>query len=404
MQRVIAGLIWLALSVSGCADASPAATDPAATPTTVSSSSGAVPSPMPTATPPPEPSGSPVVAGWTGPVRAPSVSGAAMGEDGSGGFGSEPEEGDAARAYADIERVVVDIASQPHWRIALAAAPPSDSTDDAAETVISYGLAFETTGDGAPDYVVGLSAEGFGRGDFLVWVTNLATGATEEQDGPPYGFPVEFSTPDEALPGLEAPTMLFTFLGGSRPPGVTLSTPFYAWASVEEAGEVVAWDYAPDEGWIGAPPEAAATPELVAAPRGVVSPLAPAGFPECAAAEFDFVGEGTLLGLGLDTATPVTPPDIDRVGRIWVTRDLMPHDLGPPGGPVEMTRMLCFEFPDGSGGSGWPVDPAWRPPTTEGQTASGDAADARPSPALLALVLLALAALGVSAIAFRSRR
>ena len=37
---------------------------------------------------------------------------------------------------------------------------------------------------------------------------------------------------------------------------------------------------------------------------------------------------------------------------IWVTRDLMPHDSGPPGGPVVFTRMLCFEFADGSGGSG----------------------------------------------------
>ena len=404
MRRVSSVLIWLALSVSGCADASPAATDHPVTTTTASPSPSEVPSPMPAATPPPTPAGSPVVAGWTGPVRAPSVTGAAMGADGSGGFGSEPEKGDAARAYADIERVSVDMPSQPHWRLALAAAPPSASSDDGAEIVISYGLAFETTGDGAPDYVVGLSAEGSGTGDYLVWVTDLATGATEEQDGPPYGFPVEFATPDEQDPGLGGPpTMLFTFLGNA-PPGVTLSTPFYAWASVEEAGEVVAWDYAPNEGWIGAPPEAAATPEPVAAVPGVVSPLAPAGFPECAAAEFDFIGEGTLRGLGLDKATPVTPPDIDRVGMIWVTRDLLPRDFGPPGGPVEMTRMLCFEFPDGSGGSGWPVDAAWRPPPTEGPIASAEADEAGPSPALLALILLALVALGVSAIAFRSRR
>lgn len=87
-----------------------------------------------------------------------------------------------------------------------------------------------------------------------------------------------------------------------------------------------------------------------------------------------------------------------------MTRDLMPHDLGAPGGAVEMTRMLCFESPDGSGGSGWPVDPAWRPPSTDGQAASGDATDAGPSPALPALLLLALLALGVSAFAFRNRR
>jgi hypothetical protein len=325
-----------------------------------------------------------------------------MGGDGSEGFVSEPEEGDAARGYADIERVTVHSAEQPHWRLALAAAPPSDSSDESAETVISYGLAFETTGDGAPDYVVGLSAEGFGSGDYLVWVTDLATGVTEEQDGPPYGFPIEFATPEEHS-GLGAPpTMLFTFLGNA-PPGVTLSTPFYAWASVEEAGEVVAWDYAPDEGWIGAPPEAAATPEVAAAPPRVVSPLAPAGFPECQAAEFDFIGRGTLRGLGLDTATPVTPPDIDRVGMIWVTRDLMPHEIGPAGGAVEMTRMLCFEFPDGSGGSGWPVDAAWQPPT-DPAIGSGTTDTGRPSPTLLAVALVALLALLVSIFAFRRGR
>ena len=394
-------LIWLALAVSGCAE-SPAATDPPVATATVSPSSSVVLSPMPTATPPPAPSGSPAVASWTGPVRAPSVTGAAMGGDGAGGFGSEPEEGDAALAYADIERVVVDSASQPHWRIALAAAPPSVSPADPTDAVISYGLAFATTGDGAPDYVVGLSAEGFG-GDYLVWVTDLATGVTEEQDGPPYGFPVEFATPDEERPGLDAPpTMLFTFLGNA-PPGVRLSTPFYAWASVEQAGEVVAWDYAPNEGWIGAPPEAAATPEPVAAPPGVVSPLAPAGFPECAAAEFDFVGEGTLRGLGLDTATPATLPDIDRVGMIWVTRDLMPHDFGPPGGPVEMTRMLCFEFPDGSGGSGWPVDAAWQPPGGPA-IGSGTADTGGQQSTLLAVGLVVLLAVLVSVFAFRRGR
>jgi hypothetical protein len=321
-----------------------------------------------------------------------------MDGDGSEGFASQPDEGDAALAYADIERATVDNASQPHWRLSLAASPPEAATLDPASTVISYGLAFETTGDGAADYVVGISNDGSTPGDFLVWVTDLATGTTEEQDGPPYGFPVEFAHPDEG----GGAGMLFTFLGGSRPPGVTLSTPFYAWTSVEEDGEVVAWDYAPDEGWIGAPAEAAATP-VAAAPPAVANPLAPAGFPECQAAEFDFIGEGTLRELGLDTATPVTPPDIDRVGRIWVTRDLMPHDAGPAGGPVEMTRMLCFEFPDGSGGSGWPVDAAWRPPNDPAAPAA-DPETAGPPPAVLAAALVAVLALLVSAFAFRRGR
>jgi len=53
---------------------------------------------------------------------------------------------------------------------------------------------------------------------------------------------------------------------------------------------------------------------------------------------------------------------------IWVTHDLKPHDFGAPGGEVEMVRMLCFEFPDGSGGSEWPVHPDWRPPIADAQS------------------------------------
>jgi hypothetical protein len=47
---------------------------------------------------------------------------------------------------------------------------------------------------------------------------------------------------------------------------------------------------------------------------------------------------------------------------IWVTHDLKAYDRGEPGGPVEMTRMMCFEFDDGTGGSEWPVDADWQPP------------------------------------------
>jgi hypothetical protein len=68
-----------------------------------------------------------------------------------------------------------------------------------------------------------------------------------------------------------------------------------------------------------------------------------------------------------------------------------------------MTRMLCFEFPDGSGGSGWPVDLAWRPPNDPALTA-GDADAAGPPPAMLAAVLLGILDLLLSAFAFRSRR
>ncbi len=84
-------------------------------------------------------------------------------------------------------------------------------------------------------------------------VTDLATGETDEQIGPPYGFPVEFVHPDESQPdGLPGPPSVdFTFLGSSKPTDLNPETVrFAAWTSVTRDGEVVAWDYAPDTGWV----------------------------------------------------------------------------------------------------------------------------------------------------------
>jgi hypothetical protein len=286
----------------------------------------------------------------------------------------------------------------------LAGAPPHAATLDPSHTVISYGLAFETTGDDVPDYVVGISNDASPSGGYRVWVTDLASGVTDEQIGPPYGYPIEFAHPDEASsedPHGRPQTMMFTFLTGSAPPGINAGTRFYAWASVEEDDEVVAWDYAPDGGWVGSPPGGEAVPEP-AAPIPAAGDGRMAAMPECDVRRFDFAGRGTLRELGLHVVTPVPPPDIDRVGMIWVTHDLLPYDRGEPGGPVEMTRMLCFEFPDGSGGSGWPVDAAWRPPT-EIAAASADAGGGGPSPTLLGVGAIVLLVLAVSVLAFRRR-
>ena len=75
-----------------------------------------------------------------------------------------------------------DVVHKPgHWTFALAAPPPEAETLDATQTLISYGLVFETTGDGRADYVVGISNDAPVRGDFRVWVTDLASGETREQ-------------------------------------------------------------------------------------------------------------------------------------------------------------------------------------------------------------------------------
>ena len=65
--------------------------------------------------------------------------------------------------------------------------------------------------------------------------------------------------------------------------------------------------------------------------------------------------------------------------------------------------MLCFEFADGSGGSGWPVDSAWRPPG-DPAIALGSPDPAGPSPTMLAVALIALLALLASILAFRRGR
>lgn len=126
----------------------------------------------------------------------------------------------------------------------------------------------------------------------------------------------------------------------------------------------------------------------------------PAPFPDCVAASYEFVGEGTFNALGLVDAVPAPPPTPDRTAMIWVTRDLLPFDHGQPGGPVEMTRMMCFEFPDGTGGSQWPVDPSWRLPALAGVAPEGVSL----SPGLVLVALAVLLAIAVSALAFRSRR
>ena len=207
----------------------------------------------------PMPSSSDAVAEWTGPVRTGPAGPATMEPDESG-VGSASDPLDAEEPYVDIQEIVVDVPSQPHWTLRLAAAPPEASTLDPHHTVISYGLVFETTGDEVPDFLVGISNEGSPAGLYRTWITYLNSGVTIENETMNYGYPVEFAHPDEALPAEPgARDMMFTFLS-NRPSSVTMGTRFYAWASVEEDGAVVAWDYAPDGGWIGTLPEEAATP------------------------------------------------------------------------------------------------------------------------------------------------
>src|SRR5687767_15048494 len=194
-RRSVPVLVWVGLLASGCGSAAVTATSAPTASMAASQVAGST-------SQQPSPSGSPAAAvAWTGPVRTVPADAGRVDPEGAIKSGSASDPPDATREYVDIEQVKVDSPSQPHWRIALRAAPPKAATLDTTQTVISYGLAFETTGDDVPDHLVGISTGASEAGGFRVWVTDLATGATEEQDGPPYGFPVEFAHPDEGNTG-----------------------------------------------------------------------------------------------------------------------------------------------------------------------------------------------------------
>lgn len=118
-------------------------------------------------------------------------------------------------------------------------------------------------------------------------------------------------------------------------------------------------------------------------------------FPECRAEGYAFAGRGTFAGLGLVGQSKADLPEPNRPAMIWVTRDPVPFDAAEPGG----SRMLCFEFDDGSGGSEWPINPAWQPPGAAVGTPS--ASDATIS--LLLLGVVSVVVIAAAVIAFRRR-
>ena len=199
--------------------------------------------------------------GWTGPVRsdAAGMPVLALPHDAQsvlGGSWFHADGRDSTLGWADVLHLAWRPTSpdgsddgRQRWNIEFAESPPRFAQLNPAETLITYGLVLETTGDGVADYVVGINNDAPTRGDFRVWLTDLATGKTEEQVGPPYGRPIEFSHPDESRSGNEPSAgLMFTFLWGQA--WLDSSAHFYAWASVTDDGEVVAWDYAPDFAWL----------------------------------------------------------------------------------------------------------------------------------------------------------
>jgi hypothetical protein len=180
---------------------------------------------------------------WTGPLRshAPTLPSSVRVEQ--DGRDTEP-------AWVDI--VAVRNSGFRRWDLELAGLPPLGGTLDPAQRIIEYGVVVDANADGVADCLIGINNDQPLRGHFRVWVTDVATGTTLEQVGPPYGYPIEFRHPDKHRDSFP-PTMAFWFLSGIGTAPCVLAAGdqrFYAWASLTESGHVTAWDYAPDAGWL----------------------------------------------------------------------------------------------------------------------------------------------------------
>ena len=134
------------------------------------------------------------------------------------------------------------------WDLGIVGAPPPDGTIDATGRVIEYGVVLDDGHDGIADCLVGISSDPRESRGYRVWVTDLVSGVTREEVGPPYGYPIDFSHPDEQ----DGPpyAMRFFFLTGTLPCDFSTSrVGFYGWATTSIDGIIQSWDYAPDNAW-----------------------------------------------------------------------------------------------------------------------------------------------------------
>lgn len=161
---------------------------------------------------------------------------------------------DAAVGGIDIRRV--HATSRPEWRLVLREPPPLASTLDAARRVMEHGVVVDSDGDRVADCHVGISTDAPTPGELRVWVSDLRTGVTDEQVGPPYGFPIDFFHPGEredlGTVGTMDRTVALFFLGGTGGAhcGQGPAASYYAYAVVMDRGRDPMWDFAPDAAWL----------------------------------------------------------------------------------------------------------------------------------------------------------
>ncbi len=131
----------------------------------------------------------------------------------------------------------------------------------------------------------------------------------------------------------------------------------------------------------------------------------PMPWPECQTGDYAFAGESTLAAIGLGDFAG--GPDANKVGMIWVTAGPasidgpMPVPAGGGQDPaMPAQRMVCVQWPDGSGMAG-NIPDDWVPPASLTGAAVSDEGAAGLPIGVLALVIGAAVLIGVSVLAFR---
>lgn len=233
---------WLtAVVLAGCAGGSeaPARPDPSASARASSWTGGSAveqPSASPTRTP--------STRGWSGAVRRGQKSLPVL----AAGTG-RVDGADATVGWIDIRRV--SATTRPEWRLVLREQPPLASTLEPAGHVMEHGVVVDRDGDRVADCHVAISTDAPTPGDFRVWVTDLRAGITDEQVGPPYGFPIDFFHPAESDEPVEPKdrTIALFFLGGGAAARCGQGN-YYAYAVLMGRGQDPEWDFAPDAAWL----------------------------------------------------------------------------------------------------------------------------------------------------------
>jgi hypothetical protein len=273
---------------------------------------------------------------WTGPVRQerPNAGVETM-ETAEDKSLTWSEASDTAPGWVDVVRVGI-LPEFQNWRLDLGLHHPRRDALSRADHVLGFGFVMDTTGDGVANYVVGIDSDADAP-LVRVWLTDLATGETEENSTGPYGDPFDFGTSLEGEGDVDTEPQ--------RPPGSSFfnvgfsplelfdfeTARFYAWSSLTEDGEVVAWDYAPDTSWLSVAPRDRLGCTPIACPM-----------------------TGPAPGLGAREWIVNVENQSTRDAHLFVARDT--GSLGelvgtavPAAVPAGTSQRVIFTVPDGSG-------------------------------------------------------